>query len=379
MKKVKMNSLELLDSIKFRKMALDRKLFAAKGSSKSLNVNYNTNEVSKLLHPGNQKVLVKEIINESKEYKTLVLVSSNKDETLATFKSGQWVNVTVNVEESVVTRPYFISSSPKMARNGEYRITVKNYTKGVVSNYLFNTLKVGDSLEISEPCGDFVYSGIRDQKRIIGIAYDSGISAFYSLAQSILEGEEDVELVLYYGAKKEKNLIFKEKFDDIVCKTNKVKVYYVLSDEDNEQYLNGMVDLRMVKEELYSAVSFFIAVPKDTLDYLNKEFKSLKLPRKYFRYQVVSPMEKEKKYKLYKLTVVTRKEILIIPCQSNESLMTAMEKEGIKITDSVCRSKLVYGKVKILDDNRKKADAKYNYIIPRDTFPEDNCKIELPI
>lgn len=384
MKEIKISTIGALDMLKFKNLSKKRKSFASSGSSKPLPEEYKANLLARTLHPKKQMLKVKEIIPLSKNIKTIVLEPSIEGEKLAPFKAGQYVNITCHINDSIVSRPYALSSSPKMAREGEYRITVKAISKGVVSKYLSNDLKVGEILEVSEPSGTFYYNSIRDQKRIIGIAGGIGVTPFYSLALAILDGDEDVEMTLFYGAKKEKDLVFKDKFDDIVCKTNKVKVIYVLSEEKNENYEYGFIGIKMIKKELYDSVSFFMAGPSAMIERLNKDLKNLKLPRRYFRYEDISCKKNEDKYSVFSLLVIDKKNKTVIPCQSNETLLTALERAGIKTQNKChvgscgfCRSKLLSGSVLIPRDKRREADKTLNYIHPCCSYPLSDCKIEL--
>lgn len=382
MKRVKIISLDSVDVNRYKEIEKARQKYISSGNGKLTPIAYNTNEMAMTMHPKKQIVRVKDIIEEGRGIKTFVFIPSVEGSKLAPFRAGQLINVTCKIGESVATRPYSLSSSPKMAREGQYRITVKE--NGFVSSYLVNQLRVGQSLEISEPYGTFTYQPLRDQKRIIGIAGGIGVTSLYCLAQAILDGDEDVEMTLYYGAKTESDLLFKEKLDDIVCKTNKVKVIYVLSEEQNEKYQHGFISLNLIKQELYDAVSFFITGSNEMVMYLNEEFKSLKLPRKYYRYQIIKKENKAESFTMYQLTVVTKDETVVIPCQSNETLLTALEKAGIKApskcyvgTCGFCRSRLLLGKVKMKEDHRKSAEQAYHFIHPCCSYPESNCKIEI--
>lgn len=330
-------------------------------------------KLSQELYPQYQTVRVKDKISEGNDIVTIVL-NSNMSNRLVTFKAGQFINIKVVIKGCTYLKKCFIASSPKMALEGIYNIILKK--DDIVSNYLINNVNVGDILEVSKPYGDFNYNSIRDQKRVIGIANDLGICAFYSLALAILDGDEDFELTIFYSAIHEEDFILKEKLDDIVCKTNKVKIFYVI-DDDSEQYEKGPITINLIRKELYDAASFFIAGTMELINDMNDEFKGLKLPRRFYRYESTSNILKEQEYRIYNLILIMNNETINMECQSNETIYESLVNNNIVLNEMDTRCKLILGSVKILNDNRTYGDTKYNYINITKTMPESDLKIEI--
>lgn len=125
------------------------------------------------------------------------------------FRAGQYVSVRHEIDGSVVSRPYAISSSPFAAlKDRKIAVTVKK--AGFFSDWMFERAAVGDEFSLGDPSGDFFHDGIRDSRNVVGIAGGSGITPFYSMAQAIAEGSEDFSLTLLYGARTEKDIAFKK-------------------------------------------------------------------------------------------------------------------------------------------------------------------------
>ena len=70
---------------------------------------------------------------------------------LAPFKAGSYINLRTELAGSVARRTYSLSSSPKEALAGKYRVTVKLKEGGFLSVWLHNEAKVGDKLTATEP------------------------------------------------------------------------------------------------------------------------------------------------------------------------------------------------------------------------------------
>ena len=202
---VKVGLIGVFDMLKFKNLRKNRAEMIASAEAKPLPGTYRVNELAKRLHPTAQHLKIAEIIDETHDAKSFVLVPDKEKGTtaLAPFKAGSYINVRTMLAGSVARRTYSLSSSPKEALEGKYRITVKLKEGGFLSAWLHNEAKVGDKLTATEPGGHVTHSGIRDCKKVVALAGGSGITPFMSMAKAIDEGTEDFEMTLLYGARTE--------------------------------------------------------------------------------------------------------------------------------------------------------------------------------
>lgn len=396
---IKIKPIGLLDLIAFKNLVPNRvKKFAA-GSLATLPPLPNANKLARLIHPKNQKMTVKQVIERGDKVKTFVL--TKRDGTYpAYFRAGQYVSVRAKVGDSVITRPYSLCSSPKDAlKGGSYAITVKAGGKGFFSDYIMENWKVGTEVDISAPEGTFYYEPIRDADTVIGVCGGSGVTPFYSLAKAIAEGTEDFKLVILYGSCKESDILFKAEFEEFEkASEGKVKVINVLSDEKKECYESGFITADIIKkyapqEEKYS---IFICGPQVMYDFLTKELKKLKLEKKFVRRELfgeIKMIDKAKGYpkaafgKVFEMTVKTFDGEQKIKAGADESVLIALERAGIAAPSKCrsgacgyCRSKLLSGKVFVPEDTEGKraADNKFGFIHPCCSYPISDLSIELP-
>ena len=359
---------------------------------------YNVNVLAKSLHPKIQNVKISDIedLGDAKIY-TLCANSDLGTKKLAYFRAGQYVSLHLKIDGSVLTRPYSICSSPREALEGKYRILVKTKADGYASTYINNEFKVGDKLEISGPEGFFYYEGLRDARNVYGLAGGSGISPFISMAEAICDGTEDFYLTILYGSRNSENILCMEKLDELSKRSNgKVKVIYVLSDEEKEGFEHGFITADMIRKyqndtkgEKYSV---FACGSQAMYDYLDGELTKLNIAKKYIRFDAYGEYELGErdsefinKESIFKLTVVTNdgKE-RVIDAKATESLLVAMERAGVKAPSKCrsgecgfCRSKLVLGDVFIPEkvERRRQYDKLTGYIHPCCTYPKSDCRI----
>ena len=109
-------------------------------------------------------------------------------------KRGQYLGIRWRLPEAETTREYSISQYPD---NGQYRISVKRDANGgVVSNYIQDTLKVGDKVGVSAPAGSFTYKETKSEPVLL-LAGGIGITPLVLIAEVALKDGRNVEL--YYS------------------------------------------------------------------------------------------------------------------------------------------------------------------------------------
>lgn len=355
---------------------------------------YNANVLAKKLHPKIQHVIVSEIeeLNGAKLY-TLVPDEKAGQKELAYFNAGQYISLRLKINDSFLTRPYSLCSSPKQALEGKYQIIVKTMKSGFVSQYINTHFEVGTKLDISSPSGFFYHEPLRDQKKMLGIAGGSGIAPFISFAKAIAEGTEDFDLKLLYGSRSIEEILFKDELEEL-GKCGRVKVIHVLSDEEVEGYRHGFISSDLIKEEMAEDSTIFVCGSQGMYDYITKETEKLGLKRKQVRFDAYGEYKlskgKDEAYmishegKTYQLSVTMNFETFTISARTDESLLVAFERAGLKAPSRCrsgecgwCRCRLVSGEVYVpeVTERRRQYDKQTGYIHPCCAFPCSDCRI----
>ena len=385
---VKVGLIGVFDMLKFKNLRKNRAEMIASAEAKPLPGTYRVNELAKRLHPTAQYLKIAEIVQETHDAKSFVLVPDEEAGTreLAPFKAGSYINVRTTLAGSVARRTYSLSSSPKEALEGKYRITVKLKEGGFLSAWLHNEAKVGDKLTATEPGGHVTHSGIRDCKKVVALAGGSGITPFMSMAKSIDEGTEDFEMTLLYGARTEADLVFRADFDAIAARCPKVKVVYVLSEEQKEGFEAGFITAELIKK--YAGAeqfSIYAVGPGAMCDFLDRELPKLGLAQKFIRMERTEDVCDAGEVKDYTLTVHYRDELHTIPARSDETVLTAFERAGLAVNNKCrvgycgfCRSRLVKGEYHANRYERLRiADKQFHYFHPCCSYPMSDMEIEV--
>ncbi len=170
---------------------------------------------------------VKEIRPETADAYTVAF--DRPDDPAFDYLPGQYLTLKLNVNGEELRRAYSLSSCPK--ETGELAITVKRVQDGRASNYLADSLKAGEALEVYPPMGKFVVECQEaNAKHYILIGAGSGITPLMSILKTVLQEEPRSKVTLVYGNTNEDCIIFKEALERLEAEHHgRLQVVHVLS------------------------------------------------------------------------------------------------------------------------------------------------------
>ncbi len=115
------------------------------------------------------------------------------------YLSGQYLTLIFRINGRRYLRPYSFSSAPGV--DVFLEVTIKRVANGIVSNYINDTVAIGDTIEALQPMGDFVYPLGKSFGTIFLWGVGSGVTPLFSLLKFILNedslNESNVHLI--YG------------------------------------------------------------------------------------------------------------------------------------------------------------------------------------
>jgi len=394
-------NLRSLSKMDFLKVVPTRKQKIEESPAKPLPpvTSYKANELAAALHPKCQHLKVAEVVSLTADVKSYVLAPDPEAGTkkLAYFSAGQYLGIALTIGNSALTRPYSLSSSPREALEGRYMLTVKRTEGGLASHYILDQWQTGTKVFASAPLGDFTYEPLRDAKQIVGLAGGSGITPFRSLANAIADGDEDARLTLLYGSRSKADAIFQDEFEKLAARCDRFRLVNVLSDESAEGCEQGFITADLIRKYASPSgeYSVFICGPQAMYNFVDKELASLGLRPKFIRHELFGEYRQPSKDAAYpagvsgefELMVRVRDEEKKVRCTADESLLVAMERNGIAAPSRCrsgacgwCHSRLISGDVYVPAsvDGRRMADLEYGYIHPCCTFPLSDIAIDVP-
>ena len=354
--------------------------------------------VAREWHPGKIDLVVTDIRAASKTAKTLRFekVGGGK---LPPFYAGQFMVVDFPIGESLISRPYSISSAPYQARqdNGFVEITVRRSKgDGFICDHINDNVKVGDTFRGMIGCGQFYYEPLRDAKHVVALAGGVGITPFASMAREVAHGTLNMDLTILYGSVSSDDITLYEELSAL--EGEKVHIVHVLSgDEPGWQGEKGFLTADLIRKYSAADTTYFICGPQVMYRFLRQELKKLDIPKRRVRFEVFGqakditafegyPMEC--KDATYQMTVMRGIHEDVIPAKATESIVVALERAGIRIDTGCrsgecgfCRTKVLSGSVYVCPENdgRRAADKDFGYVHACAAYPTSDLKIKIPI
>ena len=346
-------------------------------------------KASDRLHPKAIKLVLNEIIDTAKDAKIFRFTSPSG--YLPPFEAGQYINIFVNIEGVLTSRPYSLSSSPK--ERAYYEVTIAKCKDGFVSEYFLNEARVGDEFMCNGPNGVFRYQPVFHSRKSLFLAGGSGITPFISMLREILLSGDDRDVVMLYGARNEKCALYHEELLELSRKFNSFKYYLIVSNDDKYEGPKGFIDSKLITSLCpdYKERTSYICGPQIMNDFCHRELEALGLPIKQIRREMFGTRRdivNEEGWptgltgnEVFTLTVNGKK----YEAKSGESLLTTLERNHIRVNVccrsgecSLCRVKLVSGNVYLAKGAlMRAADSKYGYIHSCKAYPISNLEIKL--
>lgn len=376
-----------------------RKGIIAEAPETPLNANNAVNSIANFLHPPTQYLKVKQVAEIARDTRAYILEPDTSRGTakLAYFRPGQSISVTLEIGNAVVTRPFTICSSPVRSIDDEYVIIVKKKPDGFASDFILNNWRKGTAISSSAPFGEFYYQTLRDSKKIIAICDNYGISPFLSMAEAIADTSLNIDLTIIYAARKQNEAIMAERLDELSTKTENIKVVYVFSDEHVFKCERGFVTKSLIEKYATSAkFSIFVSGAQTLYNRVVPQIAELKLENKYIRFasngQIENPsalpdFPQDAVDKTFLCKVIHQNKLITtVPCKSTETLLVALERDGVSVPSlcrsgecGFCKSKLIKGNVFIPSgvDTRRLADSSYGVIHPCCSYPMSDLTLVL--
>lgn len=162
------------------------------------------------------------------------------------FTQGQFVTLKAHVEGVEMRRSYSICVGvTDYDRDGELRIGIKRVRGGRFSNFAFDTLEPGHTIDVMTPDGRFfTHLNAEHGKHYVAFAGGSGITPVLAIVKTTLELEPRSTFTLVYGNRDVDSIMFAETLEDLKNRyMSRFVLYHVLSDEVQEvELFNGVLD-----------------------------------------------------------------------------------------------------------------------------------------
>jgi len=156
-------------------------------------------------------IKIKELINETIDSKSLVFSIPEQYREQFSYQPGQFLTLRIPRGDGFSPRCYSLASSPFVDQ--DLKVSVKRVQDGHGSNWICDTLKVDDVIEVLPPSGVFCPDDLNQDFFLF--AGGSGITPIMSILKSSLhQGSGKVKV--FYANKDQDSIIFKRELESLM-------------------------------------------------------------------------------------------------------------------------------------------------------------------
>ena len=353
------------------------------------------------LHPRRMRLRVVEILPETPTTKTFRL--ERIDGPLPPWRPGQYVNVFVDVDGVLTSRPYSISSAPRLGHAADQEprtldLTVRDKSGGFVAPYLLNQVEVGDVLETTGPAGSFYHEPLIDGEELVFLAGGSGITPFMSMIREVYGGDKAgpaLQVHLLYGSRVPDDVIFGEELCRLAEEHPGLHYSSIISEPPaGYEGLCGFLDARTIQEHAgdLTGKTVYVCGPNVMYDFCLEALTELGVPEYKIKRELYGPPEDVTKEPGWPpgLDASTIFEVEVegrgtIRAAAGEPLLNSLERYGIVVPAvcragecSACRTRLLSGRVyQPAGTGLRESDRVHGYIHACVSYPLEDLRIRV--
>ncbi len=168
------------------------------------------------------------------------------------YGAGQFVMLDIPIDSKIKTRSYSIASAPSGSNELELLISLNE--EGLGTPYLFNSIKVGSKLPLSQPAGKFMqppYASIGTD--ICMICTGTGIAPFRAFLHDVRNRNvPHGNIHLIFGSRFEKDLLYRKEMEELMQLIPGFSYTTVLSREQSPSYTGEKGYVHSIYEKLYA-------------------------------------------------------------------------------------------------------------------------------
>lgn len=234
---------------------------------------------------------------------TSVYLRPIDEKAICPFLPGQHLTLKFSIpgQAKSVVRCYSLSQGP---HEREYRISVKavppprdqpHAPAGLVSNFVNQQLKQGDTVEIKSPSGHF-HLDVSSSAPVVLLAGGIGITPLLSMVDFIVEHQPERPVVLFYGSRFGADHAFKNYLAAIQAKHKNIFVVNAYSapqgnDRPNVDFhVKGFVSMELIKKVLPNqSYEFYMCGPPPFMDSVYNGLTEWGIPESRIHFEAFGP------------------------------------------------------------------------------------------
>ncbi len=364
-----------------------------------------TQTIVSRLHPTRMRLRVTSVAQSTPTSKTFYL--DRIDGPLPPYRPGQYVNLFVDIDGVLTSRPYSIASSPGSDR---LELTVRDKPHGFVAPYLLNEVRVGHEFEATGPTGTFYHEPLIDGQELVFLAGGSGITPFMSILRHALQTEKDpphLDIHLLYGSRVPDDVIYGEELAELAAVHPNLHYALVVSEPPagfetgghDHPCLTGFLSAELIRKQVPDPAgkTYYICGPGAMYDFCLDALAELGVPRHKIKRELYGPpdnvtqdpgwpagLEAATAFDVH-AEVPGSEGVVTIRAVAGEPLLNSLERYGLVVPAlcragecSHCRIRLLHGQVYMPSHTAlRESDRQHGYVHACVSYPLQDLRIRI--
>ncbi|MFZ2313439.1 MAG: 2Fe-2S iron-sulfur cluster-binding protein [Methylobacter sp.] len=333
---------------------------------------------------------VSEISEVAHQVKTFRLVNPAGGEIPFQYLPGQFLTLDIEPRGIPTRRSYTIASTPTWRDRIE--ITVKREEHGLVSGWLHDELKPGDSLKLLAPNGTFIFTG-DNAPSIVLIGGGVGMTPLMSVARYLTDSQWPGNIHMLLSFRGPGDYLFREEVASLQSRNPNLKVTVTLSNPGEEPWSGptGRIDKAFLERTIPNPADqrVHLCGPPPMMDAVKAALSDLGVPASQIKTEAFGTIKRDP------TAVGARTGAVAGRIQFQRSQIGAAALEGTTILDAadeadvyidsacrsgtcgLCRVKLLSGKVHMAVEDALTEDEKTDgYILACQAEVETDVEID---
>lgn len=283
----------------------------------------------------------------------------------------------------------------------EWRVAVKKIPNGVFTHYIHDIAKVGDTIEVMPPSGNFTIPVTTNlNPHYLAIAAGSGITPILSMIKSTLQIHPTAKFTLLYGNSYRHSIIFREQLENLKNQfIDRFTIHYFLSREKMSSELHtGRINPQKLDQFKGKLIHFdkidhvFICGPSELIFESKEYFLSQGLSHKQIHFELFNAPTSNNNKENSTVNISSGKMSQINLKVDGIQFSFSLPQDGVSILDaalaeganlpfackggvcSTCKAKLTDGTVS-MDQNYalEEEELAQGYILTCQSHPTSDC------
>ncbi|OMC36998.1 ferredoxin [Mycobacterium sp. GA-1841] len=302
-------------------------------------------------------VRIKQVIRETSDAVSLVLDIPEPARARFRYAAGQFITIRPRIDGTEHRRCYSMSSSPTV--DPDLRITVKRDRDGLVSNWVNDTVSIGDELHVAPPEGRFVLTA--GERNVVTFAGGSGITPVFSLVQSALAATSR-RTRMFYANRNLDSVIFREALADLAdTHSERLQVHHHLDDLDGVVSPQHIADF--IANDSHGDTDYYVCGPAPFMDTVERVLLDAGVPKQQvhlerFSVAAVPVPDPDEPAVTEEVTIELDRSTVTAPYRAGNTLLQTARLAGLKAPSScetgscgTCMAQIVEGSARMLNND----------------------------